>query len=83
MRAFLTALDLDENTELVALCWLGRADFSKEDWSDAMAASAERDGPKTRITLLGMEMLANYLEEGMAAFDLTCDDFDAREFPEA
>jgi Protein of unknown function (DUF3775) len=80
LRAFLLALDQDESTELVALCWLGRGDFAKEDWADAMAASAERDGPRTADYLLEMELLGDYLEEGLAAFDLGCDDFDEREF---
>ena len=79
LRAFLSALDQDESTELVALCWLGRGDFAKEDWADAMAASAERDGPKAPDYLLDMELLGDYLEEGLSAFELNCDDFDERE----
>jgi hypothetical protein len=81
LRAFILGLDQDESTELIALCWVGRGDFAKEDWADAMAASAERDGPRTADYLLEMELLGDYLEEGLATFDLGCGDFDERELP--
>lgn len=80
LRAFLQALDQDESTELVALCWLGRGDFSKEEWGDAVSAAAAREGPKTVDYLLDMDGLADYLDEGLADFDLDCEDFDDRAF---
>ncbi|HUZ67631.1 MAG TPA: DUF3775 domain-containing protein [Beijerinckiaceae bacterium] len=78
LRAFIQAMDQDESTELVALCWLGRGDFDTQEWSDAMAAAAERTGPKTPDYLLEMEGLADYLDDGLAAFDLGCEDFEER-----
>jgi len=80
LRAFMQALDQDEAFELVALCWLGRGDFSKEEWADALSAATERNGPKTADYLLDMEGLADYLDGGLAAFDLGCQDFDDRAF---
>ena len=80
LREFLRALNEDESTELVALCWLGRGDFAKEDWKDALAAAASREGPKTPDYLMDIELLADYLDEGLAAFDLSCEDFEKREF---
>lgn len=80
LRAFLQALDQDESNELVALCWLGRGDFTKEEWSDALSAAAERAGPKATDYLLEMEGLADYLDDGLAVFELGCEDFTDRAF---
>lgn len=80
LRAFLQALDQDESTELVALCWLGRGDFAKEEWAETMQAAEEREGPAAPDYLMQIDLLAEYLEEGLASFDLNCDAFEQREF---
>ena len=80
LRAFLLGLDEDESAELVALCWLGRGDFSKDEWNDTLSAAIGRDGPKAPAYLMDMELLADYLGEGLAAFDLNCESFEDREF---
>ena len=80
LRAFIQGLDEDEGAELVALCWLGRGDFGKDDWGEALAAAREREGPKTPDYLLDMEALPDYLDNGLEEFDLGCEDFENREF---
>ena len=32
LKAFIDGMDEDEQCELVALCWLGRGDFSTDEW---------------------------------------------------
>lgn len=63
------ALDEDEQIELVALAWVGRGDYDTDSWKDAVTAAQERrsDGDTGRY-LSGMELLAEHLDDGLAAF---------------
>ena len=69
-------LSVEEQCELIALVWLGRGDFGKEDWDEALKTAGDRHTEHTAEYLLGMPLLADYLEEGLAQFDLSCEDFD-------
>lgn len=73
---FIQNLDEEEQIELIALTWIGRGDYEKEEWTAAVEAARERHNDRTPQYLLGMPVLADYLEEGLAAFDLSCTDFD-------
>jgi hypothetical protein len=73
----ITALGEDEQIDLVALAWLGRGDGDIGDWEDLRTEAAEaRPDGKTWRYLLGMPLLADYLEEGLAAFGLSCSDLE-------
>lgn len=65
-------LNVDEQVELVALAWLGRGSYTAEEWSDAVAEASRAHNERTAEYLLGMPLLADYLEEGLAAFGLDC-----------
>jgi hypothetical protein len=73
LRVFIDELDEDEQINLVALVWLGRGDGEPADW-DALrdeAASAHND--RTADYLLGIPLLAEFIESGMSAFGLYCE----------
>ena len=74
LTIFINSLDSDERTELVALAWLGRGDNDLSGW-ETLRADARQEHP-TRVApyLLGMEMLAEYLEEGLSLFGESCSD---------
>jgi hypothetical protein len=74
LRAAIGALNVEQRAELVALAWLGRGDFDRADWSDAKTEATDRGTGDTATYLMGMPMLGDYLEEGLAAFDLGCQD---------
>lgn len=76
LSTFVRNLDEEEQIELVALTWLGRGDYEAEQWEEAKEAAAERHNARTAEYLLGIPLLPDYLEEGLAAFDLSCVDFD-------
>lgn len=76
MEGFIDAMSEDEQVELVALAWLGRGDYDKTEWDDALEAAADRRNQRTAEYLLGMPMVADYLEEGLDTFGLSCADFD-------
>lgn len=74
IRGFIGALNEDEQTDLVALAWLGRGDGTIDDWDDLRAEAARAHTPRTASYLLGMPLLADLLEEGLSQFGLYCDD---------
>jgi hypothetical protein len=78
LAAFINSLDEEEQIALVALAWVGRGTFDAGDWQQALdTARAERNG-RTADYLLGLPLLGDYLDEGLAAFGRSCADFNAR-----
>lgn len=76
LEGFIESLPEDEQIELVALAWLGRGDYDIEEWDDVLEAAADHHNERTADYLLGMPRLADFLEEGLVAFGLSCADFD-------
>ena len=73
LLGFIDALDVDEQCALVALMWIGRGDYSPQEWPSAVAeALARRKGP-TGTYLLGTPLLADYLELALNEFGENCD----------
>lgn len=74
----ISAMNTDELDELVALFWVGRGDFTADDWEAALAQS--RDSRETSVAhyLLQTPLLADYLSDGLDAFDLSCEDFERK-----
>jgi hypothetical protein len=74
LTSFITALNEDEQLDLVALTWLGRGDGGIEDWDDlrgrAIEARAEYRNPRAETAryLLGEPMLGDLLADGLDAF---------------
>ncbi len=75
---FIRAMDEDEQSELVAILFVGRGDFSAEEWDAAVELARERrkDGPVARY-LLGHPLLASYLADGLDALGESCEGFAA------
>jgi hypothetical protein len=71
--AIIDDLAEDEQQELVALALVGRGTFDASEWDDAMDTAAEEMRDVSGY-LLGLPMLASFLEAGLAAFDMSCDD---------
>lgn len=67
-RLAIEDLEPDQQVDLVALMWVGRDDFSAEDWDTAHAEAADRWTPRTAEYLLGTPLVADYLSEGLNAF---------------
>jgi hypothetical protein len=74
------ALNEDERAELIALAWLGRGTYDLEEWSDAVSTARSEHGRRADQYLLGLPLLGDYLEDGMALFEEgIVDDSDTRE----
>jgi Protein of unknown function (DUF3775) len=76
--AFIRSLDIDEQINLVALAWLGRGTYDLSEWQQALDTARSEHTHRTAEYLLGMPLLGDYLEEGLATFNENCDDFNAR-----
>ncbi len=69
-------LSQDEQIDLVAIAWLGRGDYTVDDWAGLRASAAEAHNRRTARYLLGMPMLGDYLEEGLAQLGSTCAEYE-------
>ena len=73
-------LNDDERIRLVALAWLGRGTYSKEEWREAITTARTEHSRRTAEYLLSLPLLGDYLEDGLALFDEgIVDDSDTRE----
>ena len=66
LMAALGNLDDDALTELLALLWVGRGDFDRESWSDALRQAREAKNKRIVRYLVGTPMLGDLIEEGLA-----------------
>jgi hypothetical protein len=66
----------DEQIDLVAIAWLGRGDYTADDWAGLRASAAEAHNRRTARYLLGMPMLGDYLEEGLAQLGHSCAEYE-------
>jgi hypothetical protein len=73
---FIAALSEEEQTDLVAMMWLGRGDGTLEDWDDLRAEARQQHNNRTATYLLGEPLLPDYLEEGLSQFGFTCAEFE-------
>jgi hypothetical protein len=76
LRSFLLDQNDDELKELLALAWLGRGDFTIEEWQDGLGQVRDVRRHHTADYLLGTPLLADFLEEGLAQFGLSCEEFE-------
>ncbi len=72
LREAIDDLNDDEVVDLIALAWVGRGDYSREDWAEARALAQERHRQHSAGYLMGMPALGDYLEEGLTALGYSC-----------
>lgn len=74
--AIIRGLNEDEQVDLVALAWLGRGDGDLDDWDDIRAEASRAHNKRTAEYLLGMPLLGDLLEEGLAHFGHSLEEFE-------
>ncbi len=77
LKQFIDDLDYDEQVDLVALAWLGRDSGTLDDWASLRNDAIEAHNKRTAEYLLGMPLLSDFLEEGLATFGRSCLDFES------
>jgi hypothetical protein len=64
IRGVIDGLNVDEQADLVALVWVGRGDFEKQEWPVAKKRALER-ATRTARYLVGIPNVGDLLEEGL------------------
>jgi len=65
-----------ERIELLALTWLGRGDYGKEEWREALREARRVHDEKETGYLVGTPLLADYLEEGLSQLGYSIGDYE-------
>ena len=76
LTSFIEAMSDDQQIDLVALAWLGRGDYTADDWQSVRGEASEAHNERTARYLLGIPMLGDFLEEGLAMLGYSCEPFE-------
>lgn len=74
LKSMIEDLEPDQQVSLVALMWLGRGDFDESEWNDALAQARESWTEHTADYLIATPLVADYLDEGLAALGYSCEE---------
>ena len=76
LAAALDTLDDDQRVEILALMWLGRGDYGRDDWRAALAQAREVHNEAETEYLIGTPLLADYLEIGLDVLGYSLEDYE-------
>ena len=76
LKDFIDGLNIDEQISLVALMWIGRGTYETDELTDALATARDERVNKTSDYLLGVPLLADYLEEGLQKFNYSAEEIE-------
>ena len=71
LKSWIRAINHDDQCQIVALVWVGRGDFGKDEWDEALKNAHNEHNNRTAECLLGMPHLPDYLEDGLSQFKLS------------
>jgi hypothetical protein len=74
LAEFIATLNEDEQASLVAVAWVGRGSFSAEEIDEAIETAKSERINKTEDYLIGIPLLADYLEEGLDKLGFSVED---------
>ena len=77
LAGFIDRMNYDEQANLVALMWLGRGTYEKEEFEEAVETARSERANATSNNLLGIPLLADYLEEGLEKLGYSVDDVES------
>ena len=76
LRDFIETLNEDEAASLVAVMWIGRDTFGADELDEAMETARAEAEASTADYLLGVPLLADYLEDGLEALGIPVEDIE-------
>ncbi len=76
LAGFIEAMAEGEQCELIALAWIGRGKFTREEWKSALVEAHAHLKQPTAAYLLRDPRLAPHLESGVAELDHPGDGFE-------
>lgn len=73
IRQFLAGLNEEEYRNLLALMWLGRGDYDKDEWEDALVEADNLKAERGPDYLIGTPLLSDYLEDALNELGYACE----------
>ena len=73
MVEFIAGLNVEEQTDLLALILVGRGDYDVVEWDDAIAEAESRIAARDPDYMIGDAALPEYLGDGLEALGRNCD----------
>lgn len=71
---FIAGLNEDEQASLVAVAWVGRGTYSADELAEAIGTARAERINATEDYLLGIPLLADFLEEGLEKLGYSIED---------
>lgn len=71
-------LNEDEKLDLLALLWIGRGDFTVDEWDRAREQAASMRHKHVARYILGTPLASDYLAEGLSQLGYDCADTEER-----
>lgn len=72
-KSVIEDLEPDQQQQVVALLWLGREDYSIEEWDEAVDEARYNWSDHTAEYLMAHPYLADHLTQGLEAHGYSCD----------
>ncbi len=67
-------LEPDQRAIVLALAWLGRGDYSLEEWDAAVKAANDELSPGLVNRLMSIPLIADYWEDGLRQHGYSCEE---------
>jgi len=74
LAEFIANLNDDEQASLVALVWIGRGTYAPDEVDEAIEVAKSEKVNKTEDYLMGIPLLADYLEDGLDKMGYSVED---------
>ncbi len=74
LKSFIAGCNVDERASLVALTWIGRGTYEASEYAEAKETALAQSVTPTEDSLLGIPLLADYLEEGLNLMGVSVED---------
>lgn len=65
LRSIIDDLEPDQQITLVALLWLGRGDYTLDEWDETLAEARSAYNGRAAAYVMSTPLAADYLEEGL------------------
>lgn len=69
-------LNDDEIVEVLALVWMGRDDYTVDDWPEILEQARDAHDEQAVAYLVGTPMLSDYLEEGLSQLGYSIEEYE-------